>query len=132
MARKLFPIFIGVLLLTAVTCGPKERMALPLPHAADTPDEITAVLPVIPDTKFSLGDYSAIGDGKTLNTDAFNNAVAAIAKAGGGHLIVQAGIYKTLPFTLVSHMDLHLEDGATIKALIPLRSMVFRIPTFRP
>ena len=29
---------------------------------------------------------------------------------------MRAGIYKTLPFMLTSHMDLHLEDGATIKA----------------
>jgi polygalacturonase len=71
---------------------------------------------VIPDAKFNLADYGAVGDGKTFNTDAFKNAVAAIAKAGGGHLIVPAGIYKTLPFMLASRMDLHLEEGATIKA----------------
>ena len=78
--------------------------------------EITAALPVIPDAKFNLADYGGVGDYKTFNTDAFKNAVAAIAKAGGGHLIVPAGTYKTLPFVLTSHMDLHLEAGATIKA----------------
>jgi len=51
-----------------------------------------------------------------MNTEAFKNAIAAIAKAGGGHLIVPAGTYKTLPFVLTSHMDLHLEAGAVIKA----------------
>jgi polygalacturonase len=79
-------------------------------------DEITAVLPVIPDAKFNLLDYGAKGDGKTLNTEAFKNAVAAVAKAGGGHLIVPEGTFKTLPFALASHMDLHLDAGATIKA----------------
>jgi polygalacturonase len=78
--------------------------------------EITAALPVIPDARFNLKDYGGAGDSKTFNTDAFKNAVAAIAKAGGGHLIVPAGTYKTLPFTLTSHMDLHLDPGATIKA----------------
>jgi polygalacturonase len=87
-----------------------------LASTAAPADEITAALPVIPDAKFSLADYGAVGDGKTLNTDAFKNAVAAIAKAGGGHLTVPAGTYKTLPFTLTSHMDLHLEAGAIIKA----------------
>jgi polygalacturonase len=78
--------------------------------------EITAALPVIPDARFNLADYGGVGDYKTFNTDAFKNAVAVIAKAGGGHLIVPAGTYKTLPFVLTSHMDLHLEAGATIKA----------------
>ena len=82
-------------------------------HAAQ---EITAALPNIPAAKFNLSDYGANGDGTAMNTDAFRNAVAAVEKAGGGHLIVPAGIYKTLPFTLVSKMDLHLEPGATIKA----------------
>jgi polygalacturonase len=84
--------------------------------APAAPAEITAALPVIPEAKFNLTDYGGVGDGKTFNTDAFTRAVAAIAKAGGGHLIVPAGIYKTLPFTLTSHMDLHLNAGAIIKA----------------
>jgi len=79
-------------------------------------DEIIAALPVIPEARFSLLDFGGVGDGKAFNTEAFNRAVAAIEKAGGGHLIVPAGVYKTLPFTLTSHMDLHLESGATIKA----------------
>ena len=52
--------------------------------------EITAALPVIPDARFNLADYGGVGDYKTFNTAAFRNAVAAIAKAGGGHLIVPA------------------------------------------
>ena len=79
-------------------------------------DEIVAALPVIPDAKFNLADFGGVGDGKAFNTDAFNKAIAAIAKAGGGHLIVNAGTYKTLPFMLTSHFDLHLEPGAVIKA----------------
>jgi len=79
-------------------------------------DQIVAALPQIPAAKFNFSDYGAVGDGKALNTDAFKAAVAAIAKAGGGHLIVAAGTYKTLPFQMTSHMDLHLEPGAVIKA----------------
>ncbi len=77
---------------------------------------ITAALPKIPDAKFNLTDFGAQPDSKTLSTEAFEKAVAAIEKAGGGHLIVPAGTYKTLSFELTSHMDLHLEPGATIKA----------------
>ncbi len=84
--------------------------------SAAASDEITAALPVIPSAKFNLADFGAVGDGKTLNTEAFKNAIEHIAKAGGGHLIVPHGTYKTLPFVLTSHMDLHLDPGATIKA----------------
>ncbi|HWA09019.1 MAG TPA: glycosyl hydrolase family 28 protein [Opitutaceae bacterium] len=79
-------------------------------------DDIVAALPVIPEARFNLKDFGGVGDRKTMNTDAFKAAVAAIAKAGGGHLIVPAGTYKTLPFVLTSRMDLHLEAGAVIKA----------------
>jgi polygalacturonase len=86
------------------------------PASGPPTEEITAALPVIPDAKFNLADFGGVGDYKTDNTPAFKNAIAAIAKAGGGHLVVPAGTYKTLPFALTSHMDLHLDAGATIKA----------------
>jgi polygalacturonase len=84
--------------------------------ATSTADPITAALPVIPDKTFNLKDFGAVGDYKAMDTHAFVDAVAAIEKAGGGHLIVPAGIYKTLPFMLTNHMDLHLDPGAIIKA----------------
>ena len=108
MTHKLSMVFAGLVWLAVAAPAPQR------PAAAQ--DEITAALPVIPDAKFNLMDYGAVGDGKTLNTDAFKSAVAAIAKAGGGRLIVPAGTFKTLPFVLTSHMDLHLDAGAIIKA----------------
>ena len=96
----------------ALVIGPVLAAQSTMPKA----DDIVAALPVIPDARFNLADFGGVGDGKTFNTEAFQSAIAAIAKAGGGHLIVAAGTYKTLPFTLTSHLDLHLEPGATIKA----------------
>jgi polygalacturonase len=94
--------------------SPQSKSA---PQRKSTPQaEITAALPVIPAARFNLTDYGAAGDGKTLNTVAFEKAIAAVEKAGGGHLIVPSGIYKSLPFKLTSRMDLHLEAGAVIKA----------------
>jgi polygalacturonase len=72
--------------------------------------------PRIPDRTFNLADYGAVGDGKTLNTAAFAKAIAAIDKAGGGKLVVPKGVFRTLPFTLCSRLDLHLDDGAVIKS----------------
>jgi polygalacturonase len=85
-------------------------------QTAPPTQEITAALPVIPAATFNLTDYGGVGDGRTFNTTAFEKAVAAIEKAGGGHLIVPAGTFKTLPFRLASRMDLHLDAGAIIQA----------------
>jgi polygalacturonase len=73
-------------------------------------------LPVIPAHSFRLTDFGAVGDGHTLNTAAFQKAIAAVAQAGGGTLIVPPGVYRTLPFALCSGLDLHLEAGAVIQA----------------
>jgi polygalacturonase len=75
----------------------------------------TPALPKIPGNTFKLSDFGAVGDGKTMNTGAFQKALQAVDKAGGGTLVVPAGTYLTLPINLVSHLDLHLEKGATIQ-----------------
>jgi polygalacturonase len=85
-----------------------------LPTASPAAD-IQPALPSTPDRQFNLTDYGAIPDGKTLNTDAFAKAFAAITAAGGGHLNVPKGTYFTLPITMTSHVDLHLNDGAVIQ-----------------
>jgi polygalacturonase len=76
--------------------------------------DVSPAQPTIPARTFNLKDYGAVGDGKTLNTDAFKAAVAAVDKAGGGHLIIPAGDWFTGPVDLCSAIDLHLEVGATI------------------
>jgi polygalacturonase len=86
------------------------------PIAASTADDIVVAPPVIPSSVFNLKDFGGVGDGATFNTQAFGKAVTAIKAAGGGQLVVPAGVYLTLPFTMTSHMDLHLEAGAVIKA----------------
>jgi polygalacturonase len=119
MTRKPSHFLLGLPLLAIAgwfaSLPPAPLAAAPQKKAAP-PDEITAALPVIPPAKFNFADYGAVGDGKTMNTAAFQKAVAAIEKAGGGHLIVPAGVYKTLQFSLTSRMDLHLDPGSVIKA----------------
>ncbi len=68
----------------------------------------------IPDYTVHIQDFGAVADGLTLNTQAFEKAVAALQKAGGGHLIVPEGLYLTGPIVLKDCMDLHLERGAMI------------------
>jgi polygalacturonase len=79
-------------------------------------ENLRPALPSIPDRTFALADFGAVGDGRTLNTEAFKQAVAAVDKAGGGRLVVPRGTFRTLPFALCSNLDLHLEEGAVIQA----------------
>ncbi len=71
-------------------------------------------LPSIPSRSVTLTDFGAVGDGVADNTAAFARAIDRLTEQGGGHLVVPAGIWKTGPIGLKSHIDLHLERGAVI------------------
>jgi hypothetical protein len=67
----------------------------------------------------SITDFGAVGDGKTLNTLAFQNAVfylMSFADKGGAQLYVPPGHWLTGSFSLTSHLTLFLENGAVIVA----------------
>lgn len=66
-----------------------------------------------------LTEFGAVGDGKTSNTKAFNEAITKLApKAadGGVQLIVPPGKWLTGSFNLTSHFTLFIQKGATILA----------------
>ena len=73
------------------------------------------VVPVFADKNFSIKDFGAANDAQTLNTQAFAKAIDACTKAGGGKVIVPAGIWLTGPIELKSNVDLHLEHGAIVQ-----------------
>jgi polygalacturonase len=100
-----------LLVLAALGCASLLSRAVRAQGAAP----IKPPLPQIPAHSFTLTDFGAVGDGKTMNTEAFKKALHAVQEAGGGKLVVPKGEYLTLPLNLVSHLDLHLEEGATIQ-----------------
>ncbi|MDQ0871553.1 DNA sulfur modification protein DndE [Paenibacillus sp. V4I3] len=73
------------------------------------------LLPDIPDRTFRLTDFGAVGDGLTDNTNAFHRAIQACTEAGGGKLIIPAGLWLTGPLKLASRLELHAEEGAVIR-----------------
>jgi polygalacturonase len=72
-------------------------------------------IPKFPNKKFVITNFGAAGDGITINTIAFANAIDACAKAGGGKVIVPAGIWLTGPIHFKSNVNLHLDSGALIQ-----------------
>jgi len=95
--------------------------------------------PVFPDRNFPITDYGAVGDGKTDCTAAIRQAIADCSAAGGGHVVVPTvvvqtrdidassrrwtsqmhvptgGVFLTGAIHLLSNVDLHLADHATLK-----------------
>ena len=82
-----------------------EKLPFPMP-------DVTA--PVIPDNQVNIKDFGGVGDGITLNTEAFAKAIDALSKKGGGKLVVPQGVWHTGPIVLKSHINLHLNAGAVI------------------
>ncbi|GKC82962.1 probable polygalacturonase [Tanacetum coccineum] len=67
----------------------------------------------------SITDFGGVGDGKTLNTRAFQEAVNKLSQYGsdgGAQLYVPAGQWLTGSFNLTSHFTLYLHKDATILA----------------
>ncbi|TMW97804.1 hypothetical protein EJD97_004955 [Solanum chilense] len=67
----------------------------------------------------SVLDFGAVGDGKTINTVAFQNAIfylKSFADKGGAQLYVPAGKWLTRSINLTSHLTLFLEKDAVILA----------------
>jgi polygalacturonase len=83
------------------------------PASAD-PGDFSPARPAIPARSFNLADFGAVADGRTVNTAAFQRAIDAVRQAGGGVLIVPAGVFLTGPLELCDRIDLHLSAGATL------------------
>lgn len=100
--RRVTILILSTLLL--VSCKTQDKRL-------DTP---SIPAPSIPERSISLADYGAVGDGVTLNTTAFSDALGELSSKGGGRLVVPAGIWLTGPIALPSCTELHLEADAII------------------
>ena len=72
------------------------------------------VAPTIPANEVSLTEVGGVGDGQTLNTEAFENGIKKLQMVGGGRLTVPQGIWLTGPIQLKDNIELHLEKNAII------------------
>jgi polygalacturonase len=81
------------------------------------PDLVTPALPSIPNKTFSITAYGAVGDNATDNTAAIQNAINAAKNAGGGKVIVSAGVFMCGPLQFTSNFNLQIDEGAILKFL---------------
>ena len=66
--------------------------------------------------ELNVRDLGAKGDGKHLDHVAINRAIDSCVAQGGGRVVVPSGRYLCGSIRLKSHVELHLEAGATIVA----------------
>ena len=81
--------------------------------------------PQIPLNSVSITDFGAVGDGLTMNTEAFRKAIESVSARGGGTVIIPRGMWLTGPILLRSNICLHADEGALVvfspdKSLYPL------------
>ena len=82
--------------------------------------------PVFPKRDFPITKYGARSGGDFDNSDAIRRAIEACARAGGGRVVVPAGVFLTGAIHLRSNVNLHVSEGATLrfsqdpKAYLPL------------
>jgi polygalacturonase/lysophospholipase L1-like esterase len=90
---------------------------LALPAAAPTPS-----------VTYDVRAFGARGDGRAIDTDAINKAIAAASAAGGGTVSFPAGTYLSFSIRLKSNVTLNLGAGATILAARPDQGAGYDLP----
>jgi polygalacturonase len=70
---------------------------------------------------FSIRQYGARGDGRSIDTSAINAAIEAASRAGGGTVLIPAGRYLCFSIQLQSKITLMFSAGAVIEAADPAR-----------
>ncbi|MGF7138154.1 glycoside hydrolase family 28 protein [Roseimarinus sediminis] len=110
---KVLTLFVAVFLF-AVACNSGKAEI-----AGDQWERLDTVLSQIVEPEFAeavyvITDYGAIADGKSNNTEAINNAVRACHENGGGKVLVPEGTFYTGPVHLLSNVNLHLHEKATL------------------
>jgi polygalacturonase len=91
-----------------VSSGPAAWSKLPAILKRITP-------PKFPVKDFDVTKFGAVGDGKTDCSKAFVDAIDKCSKAGGGKVVVPAGIYATGAIHLKSNVNLYVSKDATIQ-----------------
>lgn len=86
--------------------------------------------PRFPARDFDVTKFGARGDGERDCTGAFAAAIRACHEAGGGRVVVPKGDWLTGPVHLRSGVNLHLEEGATLRFFTDPERYLPVVPSF--
>lgn len=120
-------VFIGSILLPLSGLSAQDMTKL----YQDLPFEMPLVKrPSIPSRSVNLLEFGGVGNGVTLNTEAFEKAISHLEKLGGGRLVVPQGVWHTGPIELDNNIELHVSENAIIvfsqdKSLYPIVHTLF-------
>ncbi|MGG9971511.1 glycoside hydrolase family 28 protein [Ferruginibacter sp. SUN002] len=107
--------FLPIVLLQLLSINTNAQVKDLAWYTANAPFKMPTVpIPVFADKTFSIADFGGVNDGQTLNTVAFEKTIAACVAAGGGKVVVPAGLWLTGPIQLKSNINLEVQRGAII------------------
>ena len=114
---KIYVSLVLMALMTLIGCQNEEPDSSELTrYFKDLPFVMNRIQePVFPAKTVNITEFEAVGDGHTDNTIAINKAIEHCANAGGGMVVIPAGVWFTGPVILQSDINLHLEKGAILQ-----------------
>ena len=107
--------FLLLLPLAATVASPPLHAQAPAASNYSWEHLPTAQLPTFKADTFNITTFGAKPDGRTLNTQAINAAIAACSGKGGGVVLVPQGLWLTGPVELKSNVNLHLVRAAVLQ-----------------
>lgn len=116
--------------MTLASCSSDEAYEFAYLYE-DLPFEMEQVQrPQIPEREVNIVDFGGVGDGVTLNSDAFAKAIDALSQQGGGKVVVPTGVWLTGPITMKDNIELHIKPDAVLlfstdRDLYPIVETVF-------
>jgi unsaturated rhamnogalacturonyl hydrolase len=97
-----------------------QRVRANVPRRAVGWETVPSILarirpPKFPARDFPITDFGARKGGDFDNTEAIRKAIEVCNRAGGGRVVVPAGVFLTGAVHLKSNVNLHVSEGATLK-----------------
>ena len=67
-------------------------------------------------SQYNIKDFGAVGDGKTVCTNAINQAITKCSEDGGGRVVIPAGTFKSGTIVMKNNVELYFAMNATLLA----------------
>jgi polygalacturonase len=80
---------------------------------------------------YNIKTFGAVGDAKTLDTQAIQLAIDQASRHGGGTVFIPAGSYLTKTIILKDNITLRIDNGATILASTDMHEFLPDLGSFK-